>query len=325
MKKQTLALITVLGLGLYGCSSSNKDEIPTQSPYIAKVFEYKPAVGQFINVIPRFEKGDTDSDIIRKANEAIAGENAKGMISLGGFGGSVTFGFDHMVENKPGLRDFRVLGNAIETQLNPKPGTRGGSSEPAIIMVSYDANNNGKPDDAWYEIVGSEHNQSIADYQITYYKPDPLKDPVKEEGTPHVVDAEYIRWEDNQGGTGYKIKNSFNGQSYFPEWITEDKITFTGRLLPNNAVDESGNGTLWMLYSFGHGYADNVPNSHKDSAIDIDWAVDANGKSANLPGIHFVKVYTAINQEAGWTGEVSAEITGAYDLHLKNEIIESKL
>ena len=324
MKKQTLALITVLGLGLYSCSSSNKEKTARQSPYIAQVFEYKPAVGQFINVIPPYEKGDTESDILRKANDAIAGENAKGMISLGGFGGSVTFGFDHMVENRPGYRDFRVLGNAIETQLTPNSGNRGGSSEPAIIMVSYDTNNNGKPDDAWYEIVGSEHKRALADYQITYYKPDPLKDPVKE-GTSHVVDAEYIRWEDNQGGFGFKIKNSFNGQSYFPEWIDEDKITFTGRLLPNNAVDESGNGTLWVLYRFGHGYADNVPNSDKDSAIDIDWAVDAKGNPANLPGIHFVKVYTAINQEAGWTGEISAEITGAYDLHLKNEVIESNL
>ncbi|MFV0220190.1 hypothetical protein OBK23_11010 [Empedobacter falsenii] len=35
-----------------------------------------------------------------------------------------------------------------------------------------------------------------------------------------------------------------------------------------------------------------------------------------LLGIDFIKVYTATNQEAGWLGEISTEVAGAYDLHL---------
>ena len=44
--------------------------------------------------------------------------------------------------------------------------------------------------------------------------------------------------------------------------------------------------------------------------------MDVNGNKINLPGIDFVKVYTAVNQYNGWIGEVSTEILGAEDLHL---------
>lgn len=53
------------------------------------------------------------------------------------------------------------------------------------------------------------------------------------------------------------------------------------------------------------------------SNIDISWAVDKNGKYVKLPGIDFVKVYSAIRQENGMLGEVSTEVTGAYDLRIK--------
>ncbi len=44
------------------------------------------------------------------------------MITLGGFGGYVTVGFDHTIQNVEGLRDFRVLGNAFYANANPNPG-----------------------------------------------------------------------------------------------------------------------------------------------------------------------------------------------------------
>jgi hypothetical protein len=68
--------------------------------------------------------------------------------------------------------------------------------------------------------------------------------------------------------------------------------------------------------SYDYGYADNAPNNDEASNIDMSWAVDKNGKYVKLPGIDFIKVYTGINQEAGWLGEVSTEVAGAYDLHL---------
>lgn len=286
-------------------------ETSTYSAYIAKVFDFLPAVGQFTNELPVYKTGDTRETMIQKAEDALKGEKPS-MVSLGGFGGYVVFGFDHTIMNVAGKRDFRVLGNAFWAASNPNASAsaRGGSCEPGVIMVAYDKNKNGQPDDdEWYEIAGSEHakNKVKYNYEITYYKPE-----VEQAGAL----TNYIRWTDNLGNSGYKAKNAFHAQSYFPAWINEDKITYKGTLLPDNAVDESGTGSYWVLYSFDYGYADNAPNNDDASAIDIDWAIDSTGNKVKLPGIDFVKVYTGINQEAGWLGEVSTEVAGAYDLHL---------
>ncbi|HJD92839.1 PKD domain-containing protein [Bacteroides coprosuis] len=322
MKKKYLNLLSMacVGIVLASCSSSddNTDPQPKDSPYINKVYEFKPAYGQFVNELPAYHDGDTEQAMLAKVNKALVGPNTE-MISLGGFGGYVVFGFDHMIENKEGLRDFKVLGNAFYSATKASI-SKGASSEPGIIMVSYDENKNGKPDDKWYEIAGSEYNnkESIRNYEITYYRPEVEDKEVREE---------YIRWTDSEGNEGWIPKNTYHRQSYFPNWIAKDQksITFKGTLLPSNAenkgTDENEN---WVSYPYEYGYADNMPNSSDESAIDINWAVDENGKSVNLPGIHFVKVYTAVHQQAGWLGEISTEVLGAYDLHLKGEVVKTR-
>ena len=81
--------------------------------------EYKPAPGQFINELPKYEIGDTQSTMNRKALESI-GYNTRILISLGGYGGYVICGFDHTIVNVPGKYDFKVLGNAFYANSNPK-------------------------------------------------------------------------------------------------------------------------------------------------------------------------------------------------------------
>lgn len=296
--------------------------------YITKVFDFMPAVGQFTNKLPAYVDGDTQETMNAKVLAAI-GNNKRSMISLGGFGGYVVVGFDHTIENVAGKRDFRVLANAFYANANPDPDAPdGGSCEPGIIMVAYDANSNGVPDDnEWYEIAGSSHedptqelwySKAVAngnnvnfysDYQITYYKP-------AQEPTTSEEKKEYIRWEDNKGDSGYKVKNAFHNQCYYPLWANGDRITFTGSLLPQNAIDESGQGSYFVLYKFRYGYADNELNTADESAIDISWAVNSKGQRVNLPGVDFIKIYTGVNQENGWLGECSTEITGVEDLHL---------
>lgn len=295
----------------------------TPSPYIANVFDVLPAPGQFINQIPAYKSGDTKDTIINWCKKAIVGVKNGGLISLGGFGGYIVFGFDHTIVNVAGLRDLRIMGNAFYASANPNAnGKKGGSCEPGIVMVAYDKNKNGKPDDdEWYEIAGSEYNNTatIHNYEITYSRP--TTETKDNDASGYTSIKKYIYWNDNQGNSGYKIKNIYHNQSYYPGWITGDKLTFSGTLLPNNAIDESGTGTYWVLYAYGYGYVDNAPNTNDDSAIDIDWAVDAKGNKVHLPGIDFVKVYCAMNQEAGWLGETSTEVAGAYDLHLADENI----
>jgi hypothetical protein len=100
-------------------------------------------------------------------------------------------------------------------------------------------------------------------------------------------------------------------------WIDDDELTFTGTLLPQNGVDESGFGSYYVLYSYPWGYADNHPNdSLALNSFDIGWAVDRDGNPVNLPGADFIRVYTGVNQYCGWVGETSTEISRAQDLHI---------
>lgn len=265
------------------------------TPYINKVYDFVPAPGQFINELPSYEVGDTKTDMIKKVEAAISSDN-KEVISLGGFGGYVIFGFDHTVVNVPGQYDFKVWGNAMAN-----------TSEPGVIMVSADVNNNGIPDDVWYEIAGSEYlnPQTVHDYSIVYYRP------------ANASDA--VRWSGSGATSGVIERNPWHTQSYYPLWLNDAELTFTGTQLPHNYELK---GNYYYLNAFEFGYADNHPNDDDKSSIKIDWAVDDDGNPANLQGIDFVKVYTGLNQVLGSIGESSTEIAGAEDLHVDASVGE---
>ncbi|MBE6320002.1 MAG: cell surface protein [Bacteroidales bacterium] len=290
------------------------EEEVTYSPYISKVLEYNPAPGQFINTIPEYEEGDNYQTMLRKAEDAIAGTN-RSLISLGGWGGYVTFAFDHSVVNAPNLPDFTVEGNAFYASA----GNRNGSSEPGIVMVSIDINQNGLPDDPFYELAGSEHTHSatIHQYSLTYHRTPATHTP-QPDIKNSLTDTTYILWHNNQGEQGYVHKNTFHTQDYFPLWLTDSTLTFSGTRLPNNAVDKNGKGNMWVLQPYDFGYADNHPNdSISRCSFDIDWAVTADGKPANLPCADFVRVYTGVQQQCGWIGEISTEVSHARDLNIE--------
>lgn len=285
------------------------------SPYISRVYEYCPAPGQFVNEMPRYEQGDGYADMVRKCEESISGTNDI-MISLGGYGGYVTFGFDHTVVNVPGEKDFQIFGNAFYELTNPDE--RGGSAEPGIVMVSYDTNCNGLPDDEWYELAGSEYykEQTLHDYSITYSRPASDRNP-EDNDTGFLEDSRYIPWRDSLGESGYIPKNSFHSQDYYPMWIKEDELSFHGTRLAPNGIDTSGTGRYYILYAYDWGYVDNHPNDYADlNSFDISWAVDKDGNPVHLPGIDFIRVYTGVNQSCGWLGETSTELSKAIDLHI---------
>ena len=52
------------------------------SPYITRVFEYRPAPGQFVNKLPEYTTGDTPETMALKAQECLA-NNEQIMITLG--------------------------------------------------------------------------------------------------------------------------------------------------------------------------------------------------------------------------------------------------
>lgn len=296
------------------------------SPYITRVLEYLPGAGQFVNELPTYEPGDTEETMRAKVLDVIGGKG-DGFITLGGWGGYVTVGFDHTIENKAGLRDFRVLGNAFSNF----------GTEPGIIYVAYDRNKNGRPDpEEWYEIAGQAHRELSSipwlqeqrqrgkdvafyrDYEVTYHRP-------TSEGQPQTDIPHYIRWTDNKGGSGYLHKNSFHSQSYYPAWLTTPTYTLRGTRLPQNGYNsQTDDNPYFLLLSFAYGYADTALNDDDESAIDIAWAIDRHGKAANLPGVDFIRIQTGILQDNGWIGECSTEVAGIHDLHLLGKAIPTR-
>lgn len=323
MKKTAITLAALLAL-LAGAA------IADNLPYITKVFDFQAAPGQFANVLPEYVNGDTKADMIKKVQDRICGHITPPdtteiggetvimpadtvcegqLISLGAFGGYVVFGFDHPVVNVKGSTDFKVFGNAFQGDATT---SAGGSSEPGIVMVSKDVNHNGLPDDPWYELAGSEYSnpKTKHNYKIVYYRPEIAKNWKK--------DTCSVRWTSNDTDSlsaGKVDKNTFHAQAFWPMWVDEPTLTFEGSKLPCNGYDESGKGTYWVQYFFGYGYVDNVPNTSPRAELNIEWAVDEDGKPVELDQIDFVKVYCAENQMCGWLGETSTEVTGAVDLH----------
>ena len=259
---------------------------PTSSKFISKVFEYAPAPGQHIN--------NASLGSPEQAQKLVGSIN--NMVSLGGFGGYIVFGFDHSVVNQNGA-DLAIYGNPF--------GPPYAFAEPGIVMVSQDKNGNGLPDDEWFELAGSEYEKTttIKNYEITYINPKA---------------AANVAWTDNQGNSGV-VNNSAKRINFYPLFASnQDKITFKGTLLPST-LNTSGIVTNaafdWGYtdsYSTGDDYKTKLYNS-----FDIAWAVDGAGKKVSLSTIDFVKVYTAQNVNAGILGEISTDVKGATDLNIK--------
>lgn len=280
--------------------------------YISEVIEYTPAPGQFINASPWGTPNYSTKSIVGNIN---------GSLSLGAFGGYVIFKFATPVENNPNNPfgvDFTIFGNPLNIW-----------SEPGVVYVMKDENQNGVPDDTWYELAGSDYyfSSTIKNYQATYYNPNSSV-------------ATDVPWIDNYGNSDFIYANSYHTQPYYPlsdsfPHINQEQYLLSGTRL-ENLVDQS-NPMMVSCPRRSFGYADNqlrgsapytVPdnpytrekeNSGGD-AFDISWAIDANGNYVDLDEIDFVKVQTAILADAGWSGEVSTEITGAVKVEPNSSI-----
>jgi len=285
------------------------------SPYMAHVYDYLPAPGQFVNVFPAYKPGYTQDSINAQLEAALCGKLG-GSVSLGSFGGYIVFGFDHPVINKHDY-DVKVYGNAMQSAAVPDQ--LGGSCEPGIIMVGVDLDGNGVPSagDRWYEIKGGDYDRCRHGFEVTYYRPDENKERVPHASWRFINDIEYVRWSSNDpdAASGFVWRNTFHSQPYWPLWVEDSVLTFSGTRLPNASVDMSGgSGNNWFQPFCGEGYVDNLPNA-QEPGFKIDWAIDEDGNPVELDHIDFVKVYSGQLDYCGWLGEVSTEVCGAEDLH----------
>lgn len=278
----------------------NSSTEPTAKAEWSKVYEYTPAPGQFINdTAPKGSGFDGTQTTPEKAIAYAEGRLAKkSYVSLGGFGGYIVVGFDHNVLNAP-KDDLLIMGNPNDT-----------SSEPGVVWVMKDENENGLPDDTWYELAGSESGQAqtIQNYAVTYYRPS--------------ESMQSVKWVDNQGNSGEieYVESQHPQEYYYPLWVESESYTLTGTCL--KARNElSADGLNWTLHPYGWGYADNFSAedfvaNERGNRFDISNAVNADGESVKLDYINFVKVQCAVNAQSGHLGEVSTEVCGFKDLNL---------
>ena len=290
MKKLFLSCVMLIGLWFNG-----------QSQYISEILEYVPAPGQLINE----QSWGTPS----AANTIIGG--VTGHLSLGAWGGYVVFRFENPVLNHinhPFGIDFTIFGNPLPDW-----------SEPGIVWVMKDENENGIPDETWYELAGSDYyfSNTLKNYEVTYTN-------------PNQETAFNVPWSDNFGLNGYIYTNAIHTQPYYPLASNFPHISTNYYSLFGTRINPIVDSTTLMtkVYKRGFGYADNVnrgqepwtkpdnpytlekENSGGDG-FDINWAVDHTGNHVSLDKIHFIKVQNGMLAHGGRLGEISTEICGA--------------
>ncbi len=268
------SLLAALTIALSGCkefSANTPDD--EQSADMLVVLRYCPAMGQFVNLLPRYETGDTEETMCRKAEQSLRNRE---VITLGGFGGYVVLSLSQPIYNNTDRRDLRIYGNAFLQAGNEEYG----NSEPGIVLVSQDLNGNGIADDEWYELAGSEYfkSETTHNYSKVWHKSDTT------------------------------LNNIFHTQPYFPLWLTDSIIEVSGTLLASHAVITNGVVAQQVL---DYGYVDNKANTDLEGiSFDLDWAVDAMGNKVELTYCDFVKVQTAVDEVFEQIGELSTEVAG---------------
>ena len=283
-----MSLLVVFVLTFPACEPPEVIEEEDTMVYLSEVFEYVYGPGQHAA-----QAKSTDTQFI-------IGNPAKhsGWLYLGGFGGYVVAGFSANIPNLEGA-DFEVFA------------LPGAGPEPAVVSVMSDDNNDGLPNETWYELKGSRFENSQRKYTVTYYKA--LSDTVN------------ITWSDSESNTG-ELKAGFGptpGKAYTSTWWWSETLTdivaFEGTRLPDAyEYNQVGETSSWTVPEgrFEWGYAENKSGTDYDSKnhsnrLDISNAVDANGNPVHLDHIRFIKIQSAVLQQAGWLNEVSPEIRGA--------------
>lgn len=300
---ETEVISVMFTIDAYEEGAFRRPKSVTSSADWAKVYDYTPAPGQFINELKTGGFDNTQTTASAAIAYAEGRLSSGSWVSLGGFGGYIVVGFDHSIDAVEGF-DFAITGNSFKE-----------SNEPGVVWVMQDENGDGEPNDTWYELRGSETGASttIQDYAVTYYRPSGAAMPVA--------------WSDNRGGAGQidYLPQYHTQDYYYPLWITDECYTLRGTLLAARNYDSSGNGTMWIQPPYDWGYADNrserdsSPTHAQTNLFDIANAMDDECQPIALTHIDFVKIQCAVNAKSGWLGELSTEVCGVFDYSLKQQ------
>ncbi len=314
-----LAVVVALGVAL---------PAPAQAPFAAEVVDYAPAPGQFV--------GDAfyNNPVKALGRPHAGGFSEPGnssLVSLGGFGGSITLRFVPPVMDDPanpfGL-DAIVFGNAFYVAGNANRRW----AECGHIEISRDVNGNGQADDPWYLIPGSHVTNLLPRPQGGQLESqtwdddidDPTFPPDDESWLPPGASG---TWTTSAWRLPPAIFETFVVQNPNGLAATEEGIWGYADLTPtlklgdtdgDNIIDDP-NALPEVFYT----RPDNplkvgiTPGSGGGDAFDIAWAVDpVTGAPAALDGFDFIRITTAVNRAvfSPPLGELSTEIDAVADV-----------
>lgn len=293
-----------------------------ESPFATTVVEFSPAPGQFVND-PVFN--DPTVALGPPVGGGLLTGGNTSVVSLGGFGGSITLSFDHTVLDEPlnplGM-DAIVFGNAYWVGGDPEKHW----AEVATIEICLDTNKNGRPDDGWYLIPGS-HITAPTEQWAEQTWDDDIGDPTyPPEHTAWIPPGAAGTWSTEafalpsepfaadvvlnprtEGGCG--VEGIFGYGDYTPTLLLGD-------LDADNVVDDPE-----ALPEEFYTVPDDPlsvgisPGSGGGDAFDIAWAIDPWTEApANLPGFDFIRLTCAVNSVSPVFGEKSPEIDAVADV-----------
>ena len=252
--------------------------------FASRVIDYSPAPGQFVN---HSAFNDPSRALGAPVGGGLLAADLSSLVTLGGFGGSITLAFDALVQDDPGNPgglDFIVYGSSFYVAGDPERRW----AEAGIVEISLDTNANGLADDAWYLIPGS----ALA-HPIALPLPAAFNGPVLE----------------NAAVFGSGIDSHWGYADVSPTLLLGDMDA-------DNAVDEPtiSPGDFYTLPDDPRTVGVDAGSGGGD-AFDIAWAIDAvSGSPANLPAFHFIRITTGVDRVNGVFGEVSTEIDGVADV-----------
>lgn len=267
------------------------------------VAAFLPAPGQFVNI-----------DAWAAPDKTLGGPASGASVTLGSFGGSITYAFDEPIRddpNNPFGVDFIVYGNAF---LNSDGSSAASAAEPGAVQVSEDG-------ETWFELAGSRYYDAATRHgvTVTYTNPDST-----------FAGAVDVPWTDSDGGSGVVAKNSFYSQPYYPNparygryntgvgansTYTAESVSFTGARFDAKYAPAYGYGDVHASSSPASNTAvnpyrkDHFAHTNGDG-MDLAWAVDAKGDPVKLSEVRYVRIYNPTLFDGGSTGEVSPEIAG---------------
>ncbi len=317
-KRNCITLAVLAMLCAYGLASA-------ETPFAATVVEFAPAPGQLVNN-PAFN--DPARALGAPSGGGTLSPDNSSVVSLGGFGGSITLAFDHTVLDDPANpfgMDAVVFGNAFWV------GVAGDANrhwaECGVIEIARDTDNNGMvdEDETWYVISGSHIVDLDAqfieqtwddDWQDSAFPPaNPGWIPPGEIGVwqtagfklpPEIFGVQVVV---NPAGPNAVVEGAFGYADYSPTLVLGDTNG-------DNIVD-APQQTAEEFYTFPDDpFAVGMTlGSGGGDALDIAWAVDPlTGMPADLDGFDFVRISTGSNVLLGAFGELSTEIDAVSDV-----------